>query len=123
MTEKMSFDEWIALPNEEQDRIQREWNPYAGGYWNELLAKAEERFRQEFGKLPDVLDVTKGTYHGGTLIIGVTLGLPLGRRDKQIPERFAGFHVQQFWASKTRKTPNQASEVTARKLAEPQGWR
>ncbi|HEY3931579.1 MAG TPA: hypothetical protein VGM58_04335 [Verrucomicrobiae bacterium] len=100
MAEDITFEKWQSLSEEEQRKIEATWNPYANGYWQNLLTQATEKFKQEFSKASQIVDVTCGTYHGGTLIIGVTLNLPLGERLKEIPSRFAGFHVQQFWSSK-----------------------
>jgi len=97
------FEKWVSLSKEEQDRIQATWNPYAEGYWGKLLEQAKEKFRLEFGGAPNVVDVLSGVYHGGTLIIGVALGLPCGERSAEIPSRYAGFHVQQFWSSQREK--------------------
>jgi hypothetical protein len=94
------FEKWVSFSKEEQERIQATWNPYADGCWGNLLKQAEEKFWLEFGGAPHVADETSGTYHGGTLIIGVTLNLPCGERSKEIPSKYAGFHVQQFWSSK-----------------------
>ena len=99
----MNFEEWLSLSDDERDRIQQTWNPYGDGYWPHLLASAEERFRQEFGHAPHVVGITSGVYHGGTLIIGVTLDLPLAVRSEQIPSRYLGFHVQQFWSPQRGK--------------------
>jgi len=98
--QNISFEKWLSLSEAEQDRIQATWNPYADGYWQNLLTQATEKFRQEFSGSPVVVGVTCGTYHGGTLIIGVTLNLPLGERAKEIPSKYVGFHVQHFWSSK-----------------------
>ena len=89
-----------VFSEEEQKRIQATWNPYADGYWAKLLKQAEEKFRLEFESKSHVVGVTSGTYHGGTLIIGVTLDLSCGERSKEIPSKYAGFHLQQFWSSK-----------------------
>ena len=98
----ISFEKWLSLSKEEQDQIQATWNPYADGNWGKLLEQAREKFRLEFGGAPHVVDVVGGTYHEGTLIIGVTLDLPCGERSAGIPSRYEGFHVQQFWSSKRR---------------------
>jgi hypothetical protein len=98
--QNISFEKWLSFSKEEQDRIQATWNSYADGYWGKLLKQAEGKFRLEFGSAPPIVGVTSGTYHGGTLIIGVTLDLPCGERSKEIPSKYAGFHVQQFWSSK-----------------------
>jgi len=75
----ISFDEWLSLSESEQEQLQKEWNPYEEGYWHTLRAMAERRFRDEFGANPHILDVHGGIYHGGILIIGVTLDLPRGK--------------------------------------------
>jgi hypothetical protein len=98
--QNITFEKWLSLSEEEQKKIEATWNPNANGYWQNLLTQATEKFKKEFSSLSQIVGVTSGMYHGGTLIIGVTLNLPLGERPKEIPSRFAGFHVQQFWSSK-----------------------
>ena len=97
--EKLTFEEWLSLSEDEQDCLQRKWNPYKEGYWHGLRAQAEAKFRKAFEDTSHVVEVHGGLYHGGTLIIGVTLDLPSGTLPKGIPSRYAGFHVQHFWTS------------------------
>jgi hypothetical protein len=99
----MTFEEWLALSDDERNRLQTKWNPYGDGYWHALLAQAQEKFRQEFGRAPHVVGIHGGIYHGGTLIIGVTLDLPYPIRSEDIPSRYLGFRVMQFGNSKQQQ--------------------
>ena len=94
--EAISFEEWLALSKEEQVRLQSTWNPYGDGYWHQLRAQAEERFRQDYGSMPRIVAIHGGVYHGGTLIIGVILDTLHEASSLGIPSWYAGFHVMQF---------------------------
>jgi hypothetical protein len=103
----MHFEEWVALSDSARVEIQKDWNPYAEGYWTDLLAQAAARFRGEFGHLPHLVDVAHGVYHGGTLIIGVVTDLPLAQR-LDLPSSYLGFRLMQFWKGTQSDTPADA---------------
>ena len=98
--EEITFDQWIAMSEDEQARLESTWNPYAEGYWHGLRAEAQARFEKEFGTHAHVVEVHGGIYHGGMLIIGVTTDLPYPERITEIPEEYAGFPVMQFGQAK-----------------------
>jgi hypothetical protein len=91
----MTFDHWLALSNAERLKLQESWSPYEDGYWHKLAEEAAARLRAEIGNLPHVRDIHFGTYHGGTLILGITTDLPVPER-LELPSYYLGFPVLQF---------------------------
>ena len=91
----MRFEEWLALSDSARLEAQKDWLPYQQGYWTDLLSQAATRFREETAGLPHLVDVNYGTYHGGTLIIGVVTDLPLSER-LDLPAYYLGFPLLQF---------------------------
>jgi hypothetical protein len=89
MTKKAKYEDWLSMSDEERNQIIRSWNPYEGE-GREIVEKAFERFKESFGKPKGVLDLHCGLYHGGMLIIGVTVSK--GSRVR-VPKSFEGFPV------------------------------
>jgi hypothetical protein len=91
----MTIDQWLALSSAERSKLQESWNPYGDGYWHKLAEEAASLLRAEVGHLPHVRDITFGTYHGGTLILGIATDLHFPER-LELPSYFLGFPVLQF---------------------------
>lgn len=86
-----SLSEWIALSEDERIRRLAAFNAYAGE-GEELVKRITDRFREEFGRLPDVTIDGPGIYHGGSWTIGVTHPFIFDRRF--LPERYLGVDVR-----------------------------
>jgi hypothetical protein len=87
---------------------QKKWEPYIEGYWHDLVAAAAERLRAEIGQMPHVRDINHGTYHGGTLIIGVASDLSYpGKLD--LPSHYLGIPLLQFCAGSIENDGHKAA--------------
>ena len=89
MATNIVYKEWLALSAAEREARTRSWNPYEGDR-ADLLKEACARFQKAFGKPEGLLNVHCGLYHGGALIIGVTVRK--GSRIR-VPRSFEGFSV------------------------------
>ena len=98
----MLFTDWLILSDSERAEVQEQWEPYKDGYWHDLVAAAAERLRTEIGQLPHVKDINHGTYHGGTLIIGVVNDLAYPER-LNLPSYHLGFPLLQFNSASVQK--------------------
>ena len=98
----MTIDEWTNLSEQEREKLQEQWNPYGEGYWHQLVKDAAQRFRDEYGSQENVKSVDSGTYHGGTLIIGVSTGLTHPEK-ANIPDKYLGFPIMQFGYAPDKK--------------------
>jgi len=86
-----SLSEWLALSEDERARRLAAFDAYAGE-GEDLLEQIADRFREEFGRLPDVAIDGPGIYHGGSWVIGVTHPFIFDRR--LLPARYLGVEVR-----------------------------
>jgi len=89
MNKNIGYKKWLALSAAEREALTRSWNPYEGD-GGAILREAFSRFQKEFGKPEGLINAHCGLYHGGALIIGVTV-----RRGSRlcVPKYFEGFPV------------------------------
>src|SRR5690349_14615899 len=85
-----TFEEWKALPESHRARIQAGWNTY-GGEGADIVAKAADDFRAEFGHLPGLSVSGPGIYHGGSWVIAASHPFVFDRR--KIPASHLGIEV------------------------------
>ncbi len=91
----ITYEEWLSYSEEERIKVYNSWNPYAGE-GSDLLKMAIERFKEKYGKNAKI-EIHGGVYHGGLLIIGVTIN----KGEKvTLPQKFEGFPVTKFYRSK-----------------------
>jgi hypothetical protein len=91
----MQFHDWVTLSDTQRIEAQRKWEPYKEGYWHALVAAAAAQLRTEIGQMPHVLEINHGTYHGGTLIIGVVNELSYPAK-LALPSYYLGIPLLQF---------------------------
>ena len=89
MNKNLGYKQWLVLSATEQKALMRSWNPYEGD-GSDILREAFSCFKKEFGKPEGVINTHCGLYHGGILIIGVTV-----RKGSHVhvPKSFGGFPV------------------------------
>ena len=89
MTKNTNYTKWLALSDDERQVIMRSWNPYEGDGMD-ILKEVFAHFQKQFGKPKGVVNTHCGLYHGGVLIIGVTI-----RKGSHVhlPNVFEGFPI------------------------------
>ena len=99
-TTPRTFEEWLALADEQRDAVHKSWNVYdregigfaytAGG----RLAIASDTY---------VFDIQVGTYHGGVYVLHAYVAdAAMQNLPKMLEQRFEGFHVIWLPVSKCR---------------------
>jgi hypothetical protein len=96
---RMTFNEWISLPETGRDSERSSWHVFEPGYWHAIASEAAARFAAEFGRKPHVQRVCKSLYRAEELIIAVQTDVS-PQESVALPESYAGFRVIQF-ASQT----------------------
>ena len=89
MNKNIDYNEWLSLSASDREALKKSWDPYKGD-GADILQQTCARFQKEFGKPEGLINVHCGLYHGGVLIIGVSI-----RAGSRIcvPKSFEGFPV------------------------------
>jgi len=101
MRKNISYKEWLALSDAERKAVTHSWNPYEGDGAG-IVREAFARFQEDFGKPEGVVNMHCGLYHGGVLIIGVTVKKGSHVR---VPRSFEGFPVVKMVKSPVAEEP------------------
>ena len=90
---QLSFQEWLALGEEERKLIYDSWDRYRGD-GEGIVAEACRLFKEVFKKHKDIVNISYGLYHGGDWIISITLRVGY---DLKIPDEYLGFGVVKLY--------------------------
>jgi len=88
-----TYKHWSILSDREKDVEYNSWNVYEGEGQN-ILEEVIKHFKEKYKHHKDILEIDKGLYHGGLLIISATI-----RKSKKprLPKSFEGFPVMKFY--------------------------